>query len=219
MKPIPPPLNRLISGGSVSTSSLAQPPAGGFEAHLQERAARRREQGQALASPMALESGVSSASTVTPGAVPGPSTSRLGETGSISASSAPNSVSTAAHTPAGGSSAAVPSDSTKARAKDDASRAAKSFRVTLEDPCFKVLPAALKKYKINDDWRQYALFICFGSTGQSCPTTLAGNVADGSERCLSYDEKPLMLFQKLKESGQKPVFMLRHIVRAPTEPA
>jgi hypothetical protein len=29
---------------------------------------------------------------------------------------------------------------------------------------------------------------------------------------LSYDEKPLMLFQKLKESGQKPVFMLRHIV-------
>jgi hypothetical protein len=32
------------------------------------------------------------------------------------------------------------------------------------------------------------------------------------ERCLSYDEKPLLLFQKLKESGQKPVFMLRHIV-------
>lgn len=32
------------------------------------------------------------------------------------------------------------------------------------------------------------------------------------ERCLSYDEKPLMLFQKLKEGGMKPVFMLRHIV-------
>jgi hypothetical protein len=29
---------------------------------------------------------------------------------------------------------------------------------------------------------------------------------------LSYDEKPLLLFQKLKESGQRPVFMLRHIV-------
>lgn len=43
----------------------------------------------------------------------------------------------------------------------------KSFRVTLEDPCFKVLPAALKKYKINDDWRQYALFICYGSNGKS----------------------------------------------------
>jgi hypothetical protein len=38
--------------------------------------------------------------------------------------------------------------------------------VTLEDPCWKVLPAALKKYKINDDWKQYALFICFGNTGE-----------------------------------------------------
>lgn len=71
----------------------------------------------------------------------------------------------------------------------------KSFRVTLDDPCYKVLPAALKKYKINDDWRQYALFICYGTT----------------ERCLSYDEKPLLLFQKLKENKQSPVFMLRHI--------
>lgn len=71
----------------------------------------------------------------------------------------------------------------------------KSFRVTLDDPCHKVLPAALKKYKINDDWRLYALFICYGTT----------------ERCLSYDEKPLLLFQKLKESKQSPVFMLRHI--------
>nr|AMM02737.1 putative adaptor protein [Ustilago esculenta] len=71
----------------------------------------------------------------------------------------------------------------------------KSFRVTLDDPCYKVLPAALKKYKINDDWRKYALFICYGKT----------------ERCLSYDEKPLLLFQKLKENEQSPVFMLRHI--------
>jgi hypothetical protein len=50
-------------------------------------------------------------------------------------------------------------------AKESASRAASSFRVTLDDPCFKVLPAALKKYKINDDWKMYALFICFGNTG------------------------------------------------------
>ena len=34
----------------------------------------------------------------------------------------------------------------------------------------------------------------------------------GTERCLSYDEKPLLLFQRLKDSGQSPVFMLRHIV-------
>ena len=38
------------------------------------------------------------------------------------------------------------------------------------------------------------------------------SVSFSLERCLSYDEKPLLLFQKLKESGQKPVFMLRHIV-------
>ncbi|WVR05716.1 hypothetical protein IAU60_002740 [Kwoniella sp. DSM 27419] len=94
-----------------------------------------------------------------------------------------------------------PSDKVRSQANADARSAAKSFRVTLEDPCWKVLPAALKKYKINDDWKLYALFICF----------------DNTERCLSYDEKPLLLFQKLKETGHRPVFMLRHIkdVRSP----
>ncbi|GAA6062907.1 hypothetical protein JCM10212_004356 [Sporobolomyces blumeae] len=77
----------------------------------------------------------------------------------------------------------------------DSNNPYRSFRVTLEDPCYKVLPAALKKYKINDDWRLYALFICYGNT----------------ERCLAYDEKPLLLFQRLKESNDNPVFMLRHI--------
>ena len=47
----------------------------------------------------------------------------------------------------------------------DSNNPYRSFRVTLEDPCYKVLPAALKKYKINDDWRLYALFICYGNTG------------------------------------------------------
>ncbi len=32
-----------------------------------------------------------------------------------------------------------------------------------------------------------------------------------TERCLSYDEKPLLLFQKLKEANQNPVFMLKNI--------
>src|SRR5277367_1639559 len=31
------------------------------------------------------------------------------------------------------------------------------------------------------------------------------------ERCLSYDEKPLLLFQKLKDAKKNPVFMLKHI--------
>ncbi|KZV92373.1 RA-domain-containing protein [Exidia glandulosa HHB12029] len=78
----------------------------------------------------------------------------------------------------------------------------KSFKVSLDDPAWKVLPAALKKYKINnDDWQNYAMFICYGNT----------------ERCLSYDEKPLLLFQKLKEAKKNPVFMLKHIkdIRSP----
>jgi len=37
------------------------------------------------------------------------------------------------------------------------------------------------------------------------------------ERCLSYDEKPLLLFQKLKDAQKNPVFMLKHIkdIRSP----
>ena len=44
------------------------------------------------------------------------------------------------------------------------------------------------------------------------------------ERCLSYDEKPLLLFQKLKDACKNPVFMLKHIndvssaVQPPTPP-
>ncbi|KAK0551648.1 hypothetical protein OC845_002063 [Tilletia horrida] len=77
----------------------------------------------------------------------------------------------------------------------DTDNSYRSFRVTLEDPCYRVLPAALRKYKINDDWKKYALIICHGNT----------------ERCVTYEEKPLLLFQKLKESKQNPIFMLRHI--------
>ncbi|KAG9125794.1 Adaptor for signal transduction [Ceratobasidium sp. 392] len=84
---------------------------------------------------------------------------------------------------------------------NDAANPYKSFKVTLDDPCWKVLPAALKKYKISDDWQHYAMFICYGNT----------------DRCLSYDEKPLLLFQKLKDANKNPVFTLRHIkdIRSP----
>ncbi|KAF8925601.1 Adaptor for signal transduction, partial [Dissophora ornata] len=85
----------------------------------------------------------------------------------------------------------------------------RSFRISQDDPCYKVLPAALKKYKINDDWRQYALFICYGNT----------------ERILTYNEKPLLLMKQLKEAKESPVFMLKHIkqmkspaVNAPVPP-
>ena len=69
----------------------------------------------------------------------------------------------------------------------------KSFKVSMEDPCHKVLPAALKKYNIQADWRQYALYIVHGD----------------QERCLGRDEKPLILFKQLDREGRKPMFMLR----------
>lgn len=42
-------------------------------------------------------------------------------------------------------------------------------------------------------------------------------VGNRIERCLSYDEKPLLLFQKLKDAKKNPVFMLKHIkdIRSP----
>ncbi|KAK6533376.1 Adaptor for signal transduction [Orbilia ellipsospora] len=69
----------------------------------------------------------------------------------------------------------------------------KSFRVSMEDPCYKVLPAALKRYNIQADWQHYALYIVYGD----------------QERCLGYDEKPLILFKQLDKEGKKPMFMLR----------
>jgi hypothetical protein len=63
----------------------------------------------------------------------------------------------------------------------------------MEDPCYKVLPAALKKYNINADWRQYALYIVYGD----------------QERCLGLEERPLILFKQLDKEGKKPMFMLR----------
>lgn len=69
----------------------------------------------------------------------------------------------------------------------------KSFKVSMEDPCYRVLPAALRKYNINADWRQYALYIVHGDM----------------ERCLGLEEKPLILFKQLDREGRKPMFMLR----------
>ena len=63
----------------------------------------------------------------------------------------------------------------------------------MEDPCEKVLPAALRKYNINADWKNYALYIVHGD----------------QERCLGLREKPLILFKQLDKEGRKPMFMLR----------
>jgi Ras association (RalGDS/AF-6) domain len=69
----------------------------------------------------------------------------------------------------------------------------KSFRVSMDDPCYKVLPAALKEYNINTDWRQYDFYIVYGD----------------QERVVGLNEKPLILFKQLDNEGKKPMFMLR----------
>ena len=51
----------------------------------------------------------------------------------------------------------------------------------------------------------------------SPPVTQGFPQGNRVERCLSYDEKPLLLFQRLKDASKNPVFMLRHIkdIRSP----
>lgn len=79
----------------------------------------------------------------------------------------------------------------------------KSFKVSMEDPCWKVLPAALKKYKIDAPTEQYALYIVYGD----------------QERCLEAEEKPLILFKELDRQGRKPMFMLRKTTAHPDNAA
>jgi CheY-like chemotaxis protein len=73
----------------------------------------------------------------------------------------------------------------------------KSFRVAMDDPCSKVLPAALKKYNIQDDWRKYALYIVMGD----------------DERFIGMNERPLLIFKELGKQGKKPIFMLRKLAK------
>ncbi|EJF64222.1 hypothetical protein DICSQDRAFT_100982 [Dichomitus squalens LYAD-421 SS1] len=117
-----------------------------------------------------------------------------------------NEPSTSQHTSYSTTNTLLPNPNPPRPQRQDSQDNLKSFKVSLDDPAWKVLPAALKKYKINnDDWQNYAMFICYGAAGNRI------------ERCLSYDEKPLLLFQKLKDAKKNPVFMLKHIkdIRSP----
>ncbi|CAO3649699.1 unnamed protein product [Cunninghamella echinulata] len=77
--------------------------------------------------------------------------------------------------------------------------ASKNVRLLSDDTCSKVITAALKKYNVVDDWRQYSLWIQYGPHD---------NI---QERLLSYDEKPLRISQKLKEAKLNPVYILKHV--------
>ncbi|KAK5080489.1 hypothetical protein LTR05_008600 [Lithohypha guttulata] len=69
---------------------------------------------------------------------------------------------------------------------EDPSEIFESFRLALDNPCWKVLPAALRAYNIQADWRQYALYIV-------------------------YEEKHLALFKDKDREEKKPTFMLRKL--------
>lgn len=80
-----------------------------------------------------------------------------------------------------------------------------NIHTSIDEPCASLLALSLRRHGIIDDYTVYVLFVVFGET----------------ERSISYDERPLLLYRRLRESGQIPHFMLRHIseVRPPTEVA
>ena len=76
--------------------------------------------------------------------------------------------STSAHTSYASTNTLVANPAPPRPQRQDSQDNLKSFKVSLDDPAWKVLPAALKKYKINnDDWQNYAMFICYGAPGAS----------------------------------------------------
>ncbi|KAJ1930762.1 hypothetical protein IWQ60_000046 [Tieghemiomyces parasiticus] len=71
----------------------------------------------------------------------------------------------------------------------------KAFRISFDDTCHKVLPQALKKYNIADDWRNYSLCIMCGK----------------AEHRLQLDDRPLRLFQQLQAANLSPYFVLKSL--------
>ncbi|KAJ7585035.1 hypothetical protein C8J56DRAFT_1027479 [Mycena floridula] len=89
-------------------------------------------------------------------------------------------------------------------------RTVKNFKLDLQDPTWKIMPATLRKYGISDlQWESYAMFLCYDEFGDDGDATRR-------ERCLSYDEKPMLLFQKLKNASQNPALTVKHIKDIPS---
>jgi hypothetical protein len=86
------------------------------------------------------------------------STPRKRSNSSTEADKEPASTTTTATT----SSRSRPS---RERGKDAVSNPMKSFRVNLDDPCWKVLPAAMKKYDVKGKEEDYRLYITYGDVG------------------------------------------------------
>jgi hypothetical protein len=81
----------------------------------------------------------------------------------------------------------------------------KTMRITLDDPCQKMIESALKKYDLNDKWSNYSLFIVHNGRGRFYLMQFMC-----LERPIDYTDKPLSMFQKLQQAGEQPMFVLRH---------
>ncbi|QRV89038.1 actin-like ATPase domain protein [Ceratobasidium sp. AG-Ba] len=73
-------------------------------------------------------------------------------------------------------------------------------KTALGDSCSKIIQAALQKYKTCDEWQKYAMFICY----------------EKNEQCLTYKDKPMVLFHKLQAEKKNPWFTIRHIKNIPS---
>ncbi|KAL8762573.1 MAG: hypothetical protein Q9184_001427 [Pyrenodesmia sp. 2 TL-2023] len=69
----------------------------------------------------------------------------------------------------------------------------RTLRMSIDTPCHKVIPKALRQYGINDDWRRYDLYILFGD----------------HDRRLGLEEKPSVVIKQLDREVKRPVLMLR----------
>lgn len=65
--------------------------------------------------------------------------------------------------------------------------------VHVDDVCSVLLPYALQLYHVYRDWRQFVLLV------SGTPT----------ERCLAYDEKPLLVWQRMREAVPDAVLVLK----------
>lgn len=67
--------------------------------------------------------------------------------------------------------------------------------VSPDGTCITLLPAVFQLYQIREDWRDYVLFATYGST----------------ERCISYDERPLVVLYRMRESMPDTSLQLRPV--------
>ena len=72
----------------------------------------------------------------------------------------------------------------------------KQLRASSDDSCLKILQQAMKCHRIpRDDWLKYVLVICYKD----------------KERILKLNERPVLVFKDLQESGKHPAIMLRQL--------